>query len=184
MNTKNYAFGLVLMGASMVTWAADATPHSPYAGQEGRKIKSLSASDVEALTQGKGWGLAKPAELNGVPGPAHILELKEQLELTAQQESTIQALWQDMNQQAQTYGARYLQSEAKIEQFFAQGQTDQDVLSQLLDESASSLAKLRSVHLQAHIAAKPVLTYHQNMLYQKLRGYNADGGHSGHHHHH
>ena len=48
----------------------------PYAGLEARAIKSLSAADVQELRRGGGWGLALPAELNGVPGPAHLLELK------------------------------------------------------------------------------------------------------------
>jgi len=43
----------------------------PYAGQEKRQISSLSQQDVDDLLGGKGWGLAKPAELNGYPGPAH-----------------------------------------------------------------------------------------------------------------
>ena len=49
---------------------------SPYAGQESRRIKSLSEQDIAELRAGRGWGLAKAAELNGMPGPAHLLELR------------------------------------------------------------------------------------------------------------
>jgi len=45
------------------TWATEA--HRRYEGFETRAITSLSASDIAALEQGKGWGLALPAELNG-----------------------------------------------------------------------------------------------------------------------
>ena len=38
-------------------------------------IKSLSQDDQSALLAGRGMGLARPAELNGYPGPAHVLEL-------------------------------------------------------------------------------------------------------------
>lgn len=41
---------------------------SSYSGQEKRTIKSLSKDDIEQLNAGKGWGLAKAAELNGMPG--------------------------------------------------------------------------------------------------------------------
>jgi hypothetical protein len=41
---------------------------APYAGQDQREIKSLSAQDVTDLLAGSGWGFAKPAELNGYPG--------------------------------------------------------------------------------------------------------------------
>jgi len=174
---------VTLTAAALSTAAWAATQHaSPYAGQETRAIKSLSASDISALKEGKGWGLAKPAELNGVPGPAHILELKNELDLSQEQERAIKALWSKMNQAAQKYGEQYLQSEADIEQFFAKGHTDTTKLNQLLTASSSSLAQLRNVHLQAHLEAKPLLSRHQNMLYQQLRGY-SNGGHGGHEHH-
>ena len=54
---------------------------SKYVGQETRKIKSLSADDIAELTKGGGWGLAKAAELNGYPGPAHILEMGSKIGL-------------------------------------------------------------------------------------------------------
>ena len=54
------------------------TQPSPYAGQDTRPIKSPSANDILELRRGSGWGLAKPAELNSKPGPAHRLELKDE----------------------------------------------------------------------------------------------------------
>ena len=51
---------------------------SKYAGEENRSIKSLSPDDIAELRRGGGWGLAKTAELNGVPGPAHLLEMKNE----------------------------------------------------------------------------------------------------------
>jgi hypothetical protein len=53
--------------------------------EEKREIKSLSATDIEELQNGKGWGLAKAAELNGVPGPARLLEMKDETDLSAEQ---------------------------------------------------------------------------------------------------
>lgn len=40
----------------------------PYAGMQTREVKSLSAQDIMDLREGRGWGLALPAELNGRPG--------------------------------------------------------------------------------------------------------------------
>ena len=45
----------------------------PYAGQQARTIKALSDDDLAALRKGEGMGMAKAAELNGYPGPAHVL---------------------------------------------------------------------------------------------------------------
>ncbi len=55
--------------------------HSQYAGQESRAVKSLSAQDIAALESGSGWGLAKAAELNGLPGPVHLLQMKAEIPL-------------------------------------------------------------------------------------------------------
>ena len=65
--------------------------HSPYAGLQERAIKSLSADDIEQLRHGRGWGLALPAELNGVPGPAHLLELQERIPLEPDQVADVLA---------------------------------------------------------------------------------------------
>jgi hypothetical protein len=77
---------LCAVAASDATvFAADDNHLNPYAGQQHRPIKALSAADVEALENGQGWGLAKPAELNGYPGPLHVLELADELQLTEEQ---------------------------------------------------------------------------------------------------
>lgn len=181
MINKIRILGLIVLSIIAFAVLANNRP-SPYVGQEGRTIKSLSDEDINALTHGKGWGLAKPAELNGVPGPAHILELKEELQLTPEQVTSIQALWETMNQSAKHYGERYLQSEAKIERFFNETETDEKQLPLLLADSANHLAKLRHVHLQAHLKAKPLLTTHQLMRYQHLRGYGSSDKHNQHSH--
>ncbi|MBT3972460.1 MAG: hypothetical protein HOE99_01485, partial [Acidiferrobacteraceae bacterium] len=67
-------FGLSLLS---LTAHGGSIVASPYVGQETRVIKSLSAEDIDDLINGRGWGLAKPAELNGVPGPAHLLEMQQ-----------------------------------------------------------------------------------------------------------
>ena len=58
---------------------------SPYMGQESREIKALSPQEISDYLLGRGMGLAKAAELNGYPGPAHVLELAVQLEITSEQ---------------------------------------------------------------------------------------------------
>jgi hypothetical protein len=58
---------------------------SPYAGQEGRPIKALSETEMRDLAEGRGMGLAKAAELNSYPGPLHVLELADRLELSEAQ---------------------------------------------------------------------------------------------------
>ena len=59
--------------------AGPAPADMPYAGQQARAIKALSDDDIAALRKGEGMGVAKAAELNGYPGPAHVLVLAADL---------------------------------------------------------------------------------------------------------
>ena len=64
---------------------------TPYAGLQQRTIKALSDEQIADLKAGRGMGLALAAELNGYPGPLHVLELKDQLQLTAEQKAALSA---------------------------------------------------------------------------------------------
>ena len=72
-------------------------------------VSSLSAEEVEGFLAGKGLGLAKPAELNGYPGPIHALELAAELKLSAEQKQAIQAAYDKMNGKARELGAGLVQ---------------------------------------------------------------------------
>jgi hypothetical protein len=81
--------------------AAD-MPASPYAGQQTRAIKALSPEDIAALRNGEGMGMAKAAELNGYPGPVHVLALTAQLGLTENQQQRVTAIFERMSHGSQT----------------------------------------------------------------------------------
>src|SRR4051812_36526408 len=67
---------LLLAATLLVTCnAASAQSGQPYAGLEQRPIKALSQQQADDLRTGRGMGLALAAELNGYPGPSHVLEL-------------------------------------------------------------------------------------------------------------
>ena len=103
-------FGLVLAVPALAAETGHDHP-SQYAGQETRAIKALSAEDIAELERGGGWGLARPAELNGVPGPAHLLEMADDIDLDADQRAAIQALFDDMNAKARKLGADLIAAE-------------------------------------------------------------------------
>lgn len=168
-----------LLALAPAAFAEDA----PYAGQDARDIASLSASDIEALTEGQGWGLALPAELNGYPGPLHVLELATELELTEAQRTEVQAIFDAMRAEAQAKGAAYIEAEAHLSRMFRAGYASPERLQMMLDEAGEALAALRQVHLSAHLQVTPLLSEGQRETYAALRGYGgADGqgaGHSG-----
>src|SRR5262245_30365733 len=86
---------------------------------ENRPIKALSEQQIADLKAGRGMGLALPAELNGYPGPAHVLELADKLGLTADQKARVQSLFDSMKAEAVPLGAKLLNQEAALDQRFA-----------------------------------------------------------------
>lgn len=166
------AFTLCAMTFPMAV-TAQTHGHSSYAGLESRAIKSLSDADLEDLRLGRGWGLALAAELNGVPGPAHLLELQAELGLDAGQVAAIEDIFAAMQSEAQEAGERFIAAEAAIEAAFRDGGMSPDTLRDLINTSAVVRAELRLIHLSRHLETPPLLTADQIARYNDLRGYGA-----------
>ena len=71
--------------AALVIAIGTAVAQTPYAGMQTRSIKALSDQQIADLRAGRGMGLALAAELNGYPGPSHVLELADKLDLSPDQ---------------------------------------------------------------------------------------------------
>ncbi len=145
--------------------------HSKYTGQQTREIKSLSAGDIEQLRRGDGWGLAKSAELNGLPGPAHLLELREQILLSPEQVGAIKEIHSVMKERAVDYGQKLISLEKALDGDFTSGDLTTKVLKDRLAQIATVRRELRFTHLAAHLKTRPLLSNAQVAQYNKLRGY-------------
>ena len=154
--------------------ASNHSHKSKYAGQEAREIKSLSESDIEELRNGRGWGLAKAAELNGIPGPVHLLEMKEEIALNPDQIEKIGTLYQEMKKQAISLGFKLIELERELNSHFANGTITEKLLHELLEQITQVRKRLRYVHLSTHLKTPGILTVKQIDLYNKLRGYYSD----------
>jgi Spy/CpxP family protein refolding chaperone len=148
--------------------------HSHYSGLESRDIKTLSAADIEGFRSGRGMGLALAAELNGYPGPLHVLELADRLELTHTQRSATQDLYQRMKKEAVTAGEDFISAERDLNHLFAGKSATPAQLSYALSRVAQANAKLRGTHLQAHLEQVRILTPEQVAKYNRLRGYGGE----------
>jgi hypothetical protein len=169
---------LLMLGASFAQ-------HQPYAGLQERPIKALSDQQVADLRAGRGMGLALPAELNGYPGPMHVLELAEPLGLSAAQRAAVQELFEAMKAEAIPLGEKLIAQEADLERQFATRIVTRASLSEATGALGATQAALRAAHLKYHLATVEVLTPDQVRRYGRLRGYDgvSDPGHSprGHH---
>ncbi len=164
------------------TAVGQAGQESSYAGQEQREIKSLSPEDISALRRGGGWGFAKAAELNGVPGPLHLLEMKDRIPLTPAQIAKVSAIYEGMRSRAIRQGERLIELERRLEGHFRARAISGARLRALLAEIAEVRGDLRYTHLSAHLDVSAFLTEPQIARYNALRGYKSssrDGGSAG-----
>lgn len=166
-----------LLGCLLILFArsANAAPPSPYVGQESRAIKALSPQDISDLLSGKGMGLAKAAELNGYPGPAHVLELAVQLDLTPEQKIKTEALFKKMQARAITLGKELVEEERALDRLFASRAVDSENLGQSLARIGRLQGEVRQVHLYTHVEQTALLTPAQVEKYNQLRGYGMSG---------
>jgi len=134
---------------------------SKYAGQEKRIIKSLSENDIQQLKSGKGWGLAKAAELNGVPGPSHIMQMKDKISLTHEQEAKVRTLFEEMQSQAIPLGKKLIQLEKNLNESFANKSVTSVLLNQQLESISIVHKELRYLHLVTHLKTPDILTSQQ-----------------------
>jgi len=145
--------------------------NSHYAGQEKREIKSLSETDIEELKAGAGRGLAKAAELNGVPGPKHLLELQDEIDLSVMQIAEIKMVFEQMNSKAKELGVQLIKKEKALESRFRDSLPSTLELRELLTEIGDIRSELRYIHLAAHLETPKILTPEQIDRYNQLRGY-------------
>jgi Spy/CpxP family protein refolding chaperone len=180
-------FGLVATVASAQMHHGDGHHHKqaaqPYAGQQTREVASLSAEEQQGFLDGRGMGLAKSAEINGHPGPMHVLELAEELRLTPEQRRLVTAAFERMKAKAKELGEAYIEAEKAVDRAFKSGPADSTEVAARVGEANRLLGEVRLSHLLAHVEITPILTPEQRARYAQLRGYAGGGAHEHHHRH-
>ena len=179
--------GAILTAASaallvaIIAAAADTVADSqPYAGLERREIKALSPAEIDDYRAGRGMSLALAAELNGYPGPRHVLDLSAALGLTPEQRTRAQALFDDMHREAAALGEVIVAREAELDTRFADAAAGEDTVESLALSIGRLNGQLRFVHLRAHLAMRALLSPAQIEAYATLRGYRPGQDHGGH----
>jgi Spy/CpxP family protein refolding chaperone len=172
MKIRMAALALALAG---IASAPLAQTHQPYAGLQARPLKALSDQQIADLKAGRGMGLALAAELNGYPGPMHVLELASQLGLSDDQRAKVAALFDAMKREAVVLGERLIAAETSLDRQFADKTITASSLGEATRDIATVQGDLRLAHLKYHLATLEVLTPEQAARYSALRGY-------GHHH--
>lgn len=164
-------------GDAMPGHVADAPPAaaSPYAGMEGREVKALSEQQIADLKAGRGMGLALAAELNGYPGPAHVFELADALQLTPEQRTRTTALFDTMKTETVAIGEQIIANEGALDRLFGEKRVTKTLLEDATARIGAAQGALRSAHLRYHLVMVDLLTPIQIARYAELRGYSPAG---------
>ena len=161
----------ILAGLSSTALAQSA---QPYSGMQNRPIKALSDQQVADLKAGRGMGLALAAELNGYPGPSHLIELSDQLGLTSIQLSNLKGMFDAMRSETIPIGEELVAQEEELDRLFAENVISEQQLKAATENIGETQARLRNVHLRYHLRTRALLQPSQIRRYAELRGYSAD----------
>ncbi|MBI4535922.1 MAG: Spy/CpxP family protein refolding chaperone [Ignavibacteriae bacterium] len=135
-------------------------------------------SDNQSLETAQGSGMAMYAEVNGYPGPKHVLDLQEKLNLTDEQLKDIESIHDEMREQAVAKGQTIIKVEQSLNDLFATGKASEERVKSLSTTIGRLRGELRAIHLVAHMQAREILSKEQIAAYNRLRR-RADAGNHG-----
>jgi peptidoglycan hydrolase CwlO-like protein len=178
MKLVNSVLTLSLLPLCLTAVAQDASHQCPHMmnstqhmSHETTSTSGLSDEQRTEYVNGEGMGLARPAELNHYPGPRHVLDNADKLQLSADQLAKTQALFQEVHTKAQALGKEIVAKEDELDSLFRDQRADVEKVSSLTSEIARLQGELRALHLSMHIRERAVLSPEQVAKYDSLRNY-------------
>jgi len=174
----------LLLASALLAMPALAQHATPYAGMQQREIRALTPQQVEDLLAGRGMMLALPAELNGWPGPMHVLELATALRLSPEQRLETEALMTTHRAEARHLGAQLVEEERGLDTAFRERRITAEDITARSNRIGALQAALRAEHLRTHLLQTALLSGEQVTRYAELRGYAAGAPAAGHRHRH
>ena len=121
------------------------------------------------MSDGRGFGLAFAADQHGYPGPMHVLELKDRLRLSPDQERAMHRLKDAMFGESRPAAARLLAAEQRLRSLFAAGAATEVTVRAAVADAEQTRTELRLIHLLAHLQTRDLLSVEQRRLYHTAR---------------
>ena len=173
MAVRAVAVGVGTM-AAVVTMAAAQPGHGASAhGSSGhssyRAVDQWLKEFEQVVGEGRGFGLAFAADQNGYPGPMHVLELKDRLRLTGDQEWAMQRVMDALFVESRPAGARLLAAERQLRALFAASAASETAVRAAVTDVERTRTEVQLIHLLAHLKTRDVLTVEQRRLYHAAR---------------
>jgi len=156
-----------LVGGTATAWGQHGHSGSH---EEGHRAAQTCATEFEQVGgAGRAFGMAFAADQNGYPGPMHVLELKDRLKLSAEQEGKMQHLMHAMFAESKPKSARLLEAEATLRRLFAERTADDAAVRAAVEGVERARRDVRLVHLLTHLKARDLLTKEQRRIYHEAR---------------
>src|SRR5688500_12186800 len=144
MSPSTWTTGLAGLAMLTATHCAAAQASQPYADMRTRAIKALSDQQIADLRAGRGMALALAAELNGYPGPAHLLELADECDLTVERRRHFEQMFDAMKRETIPVGQQLIDAEADLDRRFADRTITPDQLSAAVATLGEIQGRLRA----------------------------------------
>jgi Spy/CpxP family protein refolding chaperone len=143
--------------------------HVPHGGAAGHQVaQACSEQFNQVVGEGRGFGMAFAADQNGYPGPMHVLELKDRLKLTPDQEAKARELHAAVKADLPK-STRLLEAERKLERLFADRTATEASVRAVVAEIERARTDVRLVHLLTHLRTRDLLSEEQRRIYHEAR---------------
>ena len=170
MRASLLLLAIVALVPSTVAAQHSGHQHTPGSPSDGHLRAQACLDEFDAVvSDGRGFGMAFAADQNGYPGPMHVLELKDRLALTVEQEARVRAVMHAMFAESRPKSARLLEAEKRLRALFALGGIDEAAVRAATAEVERARADVRLVHLLAHLKTRDLLTDAQRRAYHEAR---------------
>lgn len=139
-------------------------------GMGGGMLGGVSAQEKEALLKGAGLGAGMIAMMNGYPGPKHVLEMGDELGLTAEQRESIGKTYGKVKAESVEFGTELVEKDEKLTALFASGSVSTSEVEKLSREIGELQGRVRAAHLNAHVETYDALTPAQREQLSSMQG--------------
>jgi Spy/CpxP family protein refolding chaperone len=139
-------------------------------GMGGGMLGGVSEQEKEALLKGAGLGAGMIAMMNGYPGPKHVLEMGDELGLTAEQRESIGKTYGKVKAESVEFGTELVEKDEKLTALFASGSVSTGEVEKLSREIGELQGRVRAAHLNAHVETYDALTPAQREQLSSMQG--------------
>lgn len=139
-------------------------------GMGGGMLGGVSQQEKEALLKGAGLGAGMIAMMNGYPGPKHVLEMGDELGLTAEQRESIGKTYGKVKAESVELGTELVEKDEKLTALFASGSVTAGEVEKLSREIGELQGRVRATHLNAHVETFDALTPAQREQLSSMQG--------------